>query len=139
MRILFSQRVTTYPVCGVRSWAPLNSWLLDSGCEIERERLRISTCVASGVHQRLMEKVEVGLAESLTAKLLEFHPCFYQRLHQPQCAFWSHRLQVLLKPVMKLKEDKFCYWNEKVVSLKERKYHSERYTELVIVAMKNVT
>ena len=73
MRIIFSQRVTTYPVCGGRSWAPLNSWLLDSGCEIERERLRISTCVASGVHQRLMEKAEVGLAESLTDKLPDFH------------------------------------------------------------------
>ena len=137
MRILFSQRVTTYPVCGGKSWAPLNSWLLDSGCEIERERLRISTCVASGVHQRLMEKVEMGLAVSVTAKLPELHPCLCQRLHQPQCAFWSHRPQVLLKPVMKLEEDKFCYWNEKVVSLKERKYHSERYTELVIGAMKN--
>ena len=44
-------------------------------------------------------------------------PCLCQRLHQPQCAFWSHGPQVLLKPVMKLKEDKFCYWNEKVASL----------------------
>lgn len=68
----FSQGVATYPVFGVRSLALPKPRLLQEcqglGWEKEGERLMSSTCV-SVVHQRLLEKAELGLTEAVTAKL----------------------------------------------------------------------